>query len=108
MSRPQASNDVFYAIADPTRRAILQRLAGGELAVSTLAGEFPTTLSAVSQHIRVLKEAGLVTMRKSGRERYYQLNPRPLKAVSDWVEIYQPFWAGKLDALGAYLEETDE
>ena len=106
MSRRQAHSDVFSAIADPTRRDILRRLGERELPVSALAEAFAVTLSAVSQHIRVLREAGLVTVRKVGRERMYRLNPAPLQTVAEWVAFYAPFWGEKLDALGDYLEET--
>ena len=108
MSRRLASHDVFAAIADPTRRAILQRLGQGELPVNALASTFAMTLSAVSQQLRVLHDAGLVTVRKAGRERYYHLNPEPLQTVAEWVRFYEPFWTAKLDALAAYLEEEEQ
>ena len=97
--------DVFQAIADPTRRGILEMLHGREQPVSAVAERFPVTLSAISQHMRVLREAGLVTVRRSGRERLYRLNPAPLRPVFDWVGQYGPFWQEKMDALGEYLEE---
>jgi DNA-binding transcriptional ArsR family regulator len=105
MSRPLASYDVFTAIADPTRRDILHLLGAGELPVSALSESCEKSMSLVSQHIRVLREAGLVTVRKAGRERYYRLNPEPLQAVAEWISYYEPFWSRKLDALSAYLEE---
>jgi DNA-binding transcriptional ArsR family regulator len=100
------SADVFQAVADPTRRRLLEMLAGEERSVSDLAGGFPVTLSAISQHMRVLREAGLVSVRRAGRERLYRLNPEPLRAVADWVGQYEAFWQGRLDALGRHLEET--
>jgi DNA-binding transcriptional ArsR family regulator len=106
MSRPAASTDVFIAIADPTRRALLDRLRFGEQPVKELAAPFAMSLPAISQHLQVLYEAGLVQMRKSGRQRLYQLNPEPLKQVSDWIAHYEQFWEEKLDALGNYLEEN--
>ncbi len=106
MSRHQAAQDVYTAIADPTRRAILQRLGGGEASVTLLAEQFEVTLSAVSQHIRILREAGLVTVRKAGRERVYTLNAAPLQSVSEWLRFYEPFWNDKLAALGTYLDAT--
>lgn len=102
---PTASPDVFQAIADPTRRAILERLRGAEQPVSALAGQFPVTLSAISQHMRVLREAGLVSVRRAGRERFYRLNPAPLRPVFDWLGQYEDFWQNKLDVLGEHLEE---
>jgi DNA-binding transcriptional ArsR family regulator len=101
-----ASNDVFAAIAAPTRRAILQRLAGKEMPVLELAESFDMTLSAVSQHLGVLRDAGLVSQRKAGKQRIYSLNPEPLRTVAAWVQFYEPFWNDKLAALGEYLEKN--
>ena len=106
MSRRLASHDVFLAVADPTRRGILDLLGGGEQPVSHLARQFGVTLSAISQHLRVLREVGLVAVRRVGRERRYRLNAEPLKEVSDWVRHYERFWQGKLDALGEHLEQN--
>ncbi|WP_017317760.1 ArsR/SmtB family transcription factor [Mastigocladopsis repens] len=106
MSRLAANADVFAAIADPTRRAILDRLRAGEQPVKQLAEPFAMSLPAISQHLQVLCEAGLVQMRKAGRQRLYRLNPEPLKQVSEWVAHYEQFWQEKLDALGNYLEES--
>ena len=108
MSRQDAATDVFTAIADPTRRTILQTLGGGEQPVSALAAQFEVSLSAISQHIRILREAGLVTARKSGRERLYHLNPVALKPVAEWIAFYEPFWSDKLDALETYLDEQEQ
>ncbi|WP_341527116.1 metalloregulator ArsR/SmtB family transcription factor [Nostoc sp. UHCC 0302] len=105
MSRPAASADVFVAIADPTRRALLDSLRAGEQSVKQLAEPFAMSLPAISQHLQVLCEANLVQMRKAGRQRLYRLNSEPLKLVSDWVAYYEQFWQVKLDALGSYLEE---
>ena len=71
-----------------------------------LAERFDVTLSAISQQLRILREVGLVTMRKEGREHVYRLDAAPLQSVADWVQIYEPFWNGKLDALGSYLDKT--
>ncbi|HEY9669537.1 MAG TPA: metalloregulator ArsR/SmtB family transcription factor [Coleofasciculaceae cyanobacterium] len=106
MSRPAASADIFQAIADPTRRAILDRLRDGEQAVKQLAQPFDMSMPAISQHLQILCEAGLVQVRKVGRQRLYRLNPEPLKQVSDWVNPYEQFWHEKLDTLGKYLEEN--
>ena len=105
MSRHPATSDVFQAIADPTRRALLDALREGEKPVMELAAQFDVTLSAVSQHIRVLREAGLVDVRKAGRERYYALNAAPLQEVSEWVTQHEAFWREKLESLAHYLEE---
>lgn len=104
MSRAQAASDVFQAIADPTRREILAFLKSGERPVSELTGQFPVTMSAISQHMRVLREAGLVSVRPSGRERFYRINAEPLKLVSGWALQYEDFWRDKLVALGEHLE----
>jgi DNA-binding transcriptional ArsR family regulator len=74
--------------------------------VAKLAENFDTTLSAVSQHLAILREAGLVHQRKQGKQRLYSLNPEPLRRVADWLDFYQPFWTEKLDNLGRYLEEN--
>lgn len=102
----EAQADVFAAISAPARREILGRLAGREMPVLELAESFQMTLPAVSQHLAVLKSAGLVNVRKQGRQRIYRLNPEPLKAVSDWVKTYETFWTEKLAALGDYMKEN--
>ena len=107
MSRRSAVADVFQAIADPTRRGILELLGEGEQPVTELARRFNVTLSAISQHMRVLREVGLVSARPSGRERLYRLNAAALKEVSDWVSRYEPFWRERLDALSEHLEKEE-
>lgn len=106
MSLRSASANVFQAIADPTRRSLLDQLRQGEQPVKQLAEPFDMSLPAISQHLSVLCEAGLVTQRKVGRQRFYQLSPEPLKEVADWIADYEIFWQNKLDALGDYLEEN--
>ncbi|MUL37227.1 ArsR/SmtB family transcription factor [Gloeocapsopsis dulcis] len=98
--------DIFQAIADPTRRAILDRLRSGEQPVKQLAEPFAMSLPAISQHLQILCEVGLVTQRRVGRQRIYQLNPEPLQQVKNWVSHYEQFWQEKLDNLGEYLEES--
>ena len=73
-----------------------------------LAGQFDVTLSAISQHMRVLREVGLVSVRQDGRERIYRLNPEHLQPVAEWLSPYERFWGEKLEALGEHLEELDE
>jgi DNA-binding transcriptional ArsR family regulator len=102
--QPQA--DVFSAISAPARREILGLLARQEMPVLELAESFQMSLPAVSQHLAVLKGAGLVNVRKAGRQRIYRLNPEPLKAVSDWVRTYETFWTERLAALGEYMKEN--
>jgi DNA-binding transcriptional ArsR family regulator len=101
-SRP-GLNQVYGAIADPTRRAILATLAGGEENVGGLAGRFPMSLNAVSKHVKVLERAGLVRRRVVGREHLLRLNPAPLREAARWLEHYRAFWDARLDALEALL-----
>jgi DNA-binding transcriptional ArsR family regulator len=98
--------DVYTAIADPTRRGLLDLLAEGERPVKRLAEPFAMTRPAVSQHLRVLREAGLVTERRVGRERRYRLRAAPLREVDEWVGHFERFWRGRLEALGEHLERT--
>jgi len=99
--------DVFRAIADPTRRAILDRLRGGPAPVNALASDFSQNRPAISKHLRVLREARLVTEERSGRERIYRLSPRPLQTVAGWVQGYRTFWLDGLDNLKRLLEAED-
>jgi len=99
--------DVFRAIADPTRRAILDRLREGECSVNELCRSFKITQPAVSQHLKVLKAVGLVSVERAGRERIHRLNAVLLQAVYDWVSHYEEFWTERLDSLGGYLERKD-
>ena len=96
-------SDVFRAIADPTRRAIL-RLRGGPAPVNALASDFAQSRPAISKHLRVMREARLVTEQRAGRERVYQLSPRPLQTVAGWIEGYRSFWFDSLDNLKRMLE----
>ena len=99
--------DVFQAIAHPTRRRLLDELAAGEASVSRLASPFDMSRPAVSQHLRILREAKLVSERRVGRERLYRLEPEPLREVNDWLARYERFWTDKLEALGEYLDRQD-
>ena len=99
-----AKNESFRAIADPTRRAVLDLLAAGERPVNDLVGRFRMTQPGMSQHLRVLKRAGLVTHRRAGRERLYRIRPQQLKPVAEWVGQYERLWKRKLRALGDFLE----
>ena len=103
MVRRQASSDVFSAIADPTRRVILQNLIAEAQPAGRLAGSVRMTQAAFSQHLRVLREAGLVTVSRAGRERIYSLDPTGLKTVSDWVAAFDRFWDQRLDRLAGFL-----
>jgi DNA-binding transcriptional ArsR family regulator len=106
MSREDKGNDIFQAIAHPVRRRVLDLLRDGAKPAMTLARPFEVSAPAISQHLKVLKDAGLVTERRMGRQRVYELNPKPLQKVHGWLSPYEKFWEMKLDALGAYLRRT--
>jgi DNA-binding transcriptional ArsR family regulator len=93
----------FSALADPTRRAILARLALGEATVMELAEPFAMTQPAVSRHLKVLREAGLVTVEVRAQQRVYRLDPAPLRELDDWLAGYRGFWDQRLDALGTEI-----
>ena len=96
----------FSALADPTRRAILARLALGETTVGDLAEPFAMSLPAVSKHLKVLEQAGLLIRAKDGRLRRCALDAEPMKAAADWIAEYRRFWEVQLDSLGRYLDEA--
>jgi DNA-binding transcriptional ArsR family regulator len=107
-SAPPAAN-VFAAIADPTRRALLRRLADdGPRNVSELLSPFRISQPAVSKHLRILRETGLVRSRRQGRVRIYEIEASQLQQVYDWVAHFERFWDQKLDALGAYLDRQKQ
>jgi DNA-binding transcriptional ArsR family regulator len=95
----------FAALADPTRRAILTRLADGEATVSDLAAPFDMTLPAVSKHLKVLERAGLISRTRQAQWRPCRLEPAPLKEASDWLEEYRRCWEERLDRLEDYLKD---
>jgi DNA-binding transcriptional ArsR family regulator len=105
MHRARANRDVFRAIADPTRRAILDRLRAGPANAGALAADFRSSRPAISKHLRVLRDARLVFGRWLGRERLYTVNPIPLQGVAGWLEGYRAFWQASLDRLKRNLEE---
>lgn len=96
--------DVFQAIADPTRRTIIDLLAQQELTLNEVADKFDISRPAISKHIKILTECGLITIRQQGRERYCQPDLQQLKQVADWTGQFHAFWTQKLDALEAFLE----
>ena len=102
---PDRLSTTFAALADPTRRAILARLASGETSVTELAAPFRMSLPAVSKHLRVLERAGLITRGREAQWRPAQLDGAPLKEVADWVERYRRFWEASFDRLDAYLDD---
>ena len=104
-ARRKGHEAVFRAIADPTRREILHLLRGGRHTVGELAGNFRTSRPAISKHLRLLRSAGLVVTRRAGTARICQLNAKPLRAVSDWLQDYEAFWGDSLRSLKQYVEE---
>lgn len=109
MSSIQTSSDplsaTFSALADPTRRAILARLASGETSVTQLAAPFEMSMPAISKHLKVLERAGLIARGREAQRRPCRLEPAPLKQASDWIENYRRFWEESFDRLDAYLAE---
>ena len=95
----------FGALADATRRGILERLAGGDSSVTKLAEPFKISLPAISKHLRVLERAGLLSQEKDGRVRRCRLDAGPMKEASDWISQYQLFWKQQLDSLASYLDQ---
>jgi DNA-binding transcriptional ArsR family regulator len=105
VARPETA-DVFRAIADPTRRGLLELLGRGEAPVGELAASFDVSLPAISQHLRVLREVGLVRESRVGRQRRYRIAPAPLREVVEWVAYFERFWNQKLDQLERHLKEN--
>jgi len=101
-------NRTFAALADPTRRRILAHLTRGDKRVTHLARPHDMSLPAVSKHLRVLENAGLLLRRRYGRVHQMQLNAKPLRQAAEWVEGYRKFWEGSLDRLAEYLEKTNK
>jgi DNA-binding transcriptional ArsR family regulator len=97
--------DVFQAIADPTRREIINMIAHQSLNLNSIADKFHISRPAVSKHIKILTECGLITIKQQGRERHCEAKLQKLNEVSGWVEQYRKFWTQKLDALEIYLDE---
>jgi DNA-binding transcriptional ArsR family regulator len=104
MHHAKANTDVFRAIADPTRRAILDRLRAGPANAGALAANFRSSRPAISKHLRVLREARLIVDRRVGRERVYTVDPVPLQSVVGWLEGYRAFWQTSLNQLKRNLE----
>ncbi|MDP4085914.1 MAG: metalloregulator ArsR/SmtB family transcription factor [Bacillota bacterium] len=107
MASSSVKHDVFQAIADPTRRKMLKLLSNEEMPVTSITGHFPMSRTAVSKHLRILKEAGLVKERKVGRETRYKLEAEPLYELKDWLQFFELFWENKLNALKRFVESND-
>ncbi|MCR9123303.1 MAG: metalloregulator ArsR/SmtB family transcription factor [Phyllobacteriaceae bacterium] len=103
-----ALDSTFAALSHEARRAILARLADGETRLSDLAGPFAMSQTAVSKHVRVLSDAGLVTVEQRGRSRYCRLNAAPMKDASEWLSDYEAFWGQQFDNLARYLADNGD
>ena len=111
MTATRARLDPFHAVADPTRRAILDRLRHGEAPVADIAAQFTMSRPAISRHLRVLRDARLVRERRGGgdgRQRLYQVTPGPLRTVAQWAQAYEAFWTTNLASLKRHLETPGE
>jgi len=105
VSDATVQRDVFQALADPTRRAILELLRDGSQAVGSIARDFPVSRPAISRHLRILREAELVSEIRVGRNRLYELNAAPLKSVDDWLAHYRHMWQHQLRNLKRFVED---
>src|ERR1041384_4195688 len=103
----ETRRDAFQAIADPTRREIINLIAHRSLNLNAVADKFDVSRPAISKHIKILTECGLITIRQDGRERFCEANLKSLVEVSTWVDQYRSFWTSKLDALEAYLDQDN-
>lgn len=103
----QQKHDVFQAIADPTRRRLLLLLDGQEMPVTVISSHFSISRTAVSKHLRILSDAGLVTERKVGRETRYRMEPEPLLELKRWLAYFERYWENKMAALKRLVEEDD-
>ena len=101
------SPDIFKALADPTRRAVFERLADGEMSVTELKAGFAISQPAISQHLATLRGAGLVTERREGRFAYYRVDPAGLGPLVDWIDRYRGFWPERIEKLRAVLKEME-
>jgi DNA-binding transcriptional ArsR family regulator len=108
MQTPDPLSATFSALADPTRRAILARLAQGEATVGELAQPFEISLPAISRHLKVLEGAGLISRGRDAQWRPCRLEPEALQAVDGWLERYRAFWTGRFDRMDAYLAELQK
>jgi DNA-binding transcriptional ArsR family regulator len=104
----EPESEIFRALADPTRRAVYQRLAGREMSVSEVRLGLDISQPAVSQHLAVLRGAGLVSERRQGRFSYYRIEPAGLSPLIDWVARYQAFWPERVEKLKEVLKEMDQ
>lgn len=103
----EARRDVFQAIADPTRRAIIGMIVRQPVSVNAIADHFDVSRQAISLHLKILAECGLLHITQQGRQRFCEVKPEPLQEVHEWVEQYRKLWAGRLNALKKFVEQED-
>jgi len=108
MTSSAVKHDIFQAIADPTRRKVLELLSEKELPISEITSHFSISRTAIVKHLHILSEADLVHGQKKGREKVYYLQPEPLKEVKDWLAYYEQFWMNKLSILQHIVERNEE
>lgn len=108
ISSPERLDYTFHALADPTRRAILERLSTSEATVTELREPFDISQPAVSKHLRVLERAGLVASRREGSFRHFRLVAEPIRDATQWLIRYRTFWEGRLDSLGVFLKKLEK
>jgi len=108
MVQDQKLDDVFHALSDATRRAMLRALAGGDRKISDLAEPFDMSFAAASKHVKVLEEAGLVKRRIEGRAHVCSLAPQPLRAADEWLRFYESFWSARFDVLDQLFRAQNE
>lgn len=104
----ETRRDVFQAIADPTRRKIIGMIAGNPQNLNTISEGFDVSRQAISLHIKILTECGLIVIRQEGRERYCEMQPQKLAEVADWIEPFRKMWEDKLGALGDVLKQMNK
>jgi len=104
----EARRDVYQAIADPTRRAIISMIADQPQNVNSIAGKFDVTRQAISLHIKILEDCGLIVIKKSGRDRFCEAQLDKLSEVSAWIDQYRKHWESKLDAMESYIEKLKQ
>jgi DNA-binding transcriptional ArsR family regulator len=108
MVQEQKLDTVFHALSDGTRRAMLRKLASGEQKIGDLAAPFDMSFNAISKHVKVLEEAGLVKRRVVGRAHHCSINPGPLKAADEWLRFYEGFWSARFDVLDQLFRAQNE
>jgi DNA-binding transcriptional ArsR family regulator len=104
----QKLNGIFHALADGTRRSLLEKIKAGPVRVTTLAEDYPVSLNAISKHLKVLEKAGLIKRNIEGRVHLCKANPEELRTAEDWINEYTNFWNNKLDNLEAYVSKKKE